>query len=111
MKTLAQIIEVMTLVPYDWRWRYCEARVCACMGCVNRYGITKEEHDLFLEFFPEPLTTAEKARTILERVAKGREVKERMAYRTDELLSEIEKALIAGDVYGLGGTLDRRIYK
>lgn len=38
-------IEMEKVSPY-WRCRWCEAEICACMGCVNRSGganITKQD--------------------------------------------------------------------
>lgn len=35
MKT---IDELMEKIPLDWRYRWCEAESCYCMGCVNKSG-------------------------------------------------------------------------
>lgn len=52
MKTEKEIDEIMGKLYPSWRWRWCEAQVCACMGCTNGSGqadITKEEWEAWVE--------------------------------------------------------------
>lgn len=35
-KTQRQLDKLMQKMPENWRYRWCEAQVCACMGCANR---------------------------------------------------------------------------
>lgn len=30
-----RVDEIMQQIPADWRYRWCRAQVCACMGCVQ----------------------------------------------------------------------------
>jgi len=46
MKTNEEVDKLMLTVYPEWRYRWCEAEICGCMGCVNRSGgkpVTKEE--------------------------------------------------------------------
>lgn len=35
MKTLTEIDMIMKTIPAEWRERWCTAKLCGCMGCVQ----------------------------------------------------------------------------
>lgn len=51
------IDELMNDLSEDWRYRYCEAGRCACMGCVNnelaRNGFSKEDWETWVAANPD----------------------------------------------------------
>lgn len=60
-RTLAELDEAISNVPQEWR-RYCTARICGCMGCVQaglgNKGIpfvTQQEFETWAAAFPEKL--------------------------------------------------------
>ena len=38
MKTREELDAAMNEVNKGWRYRWCKAEVCGCMGCANRVG-------------------------------------------------------------------------
>jgi hypothetical protein len=36
---------VMAMIPSNWRKRWCDADICACLGCVNRSGMSRVPPD------------------------------------------------------------------
>jgi hypothetical protein len=40
-----EVDAIMQTMPEDWRYRWCESKVCACMGCVGvgSRDVTKAE--------------------------------------------------------------------
>lgn len=55
-----KVNEIMQSMPLDWRYRWCEAVVCACLGCANRSGdakaegVTKAEWEQWVKDNPAP---------------------------------------------------------
>ena len=53
------INEVMLSIPIEWRYYWCESKVCCCLGCVNRAGgierkgFTKEDWLKWVENNPK----------------------------------------------------------
>ena len=45
-----QLHSIMMTIPVDWRYYWCGANACGCLGCVNKSGglatkgFTQEEH-------------------------------------------------------------------
>ena len=58
--TKKQVNEIMQLVPLDWRYYWCEAQICGCLGCANRSGgvkakgVTKQEWEQWVIDNPKP---------------------------------------------------------
>jgi len=58
--TKEEVNKIMQSIPLDWRYRWCEARVCCCLGCVNKAGnilakgVTKAEWEEWVRDNPEP---------------------------------------------------------
>ena len=52
--------EVLHAMDIGWRYRWCEAGICGCMGCSNisgslrRLGFTKAEWDMWVKRNPDP---------------------------------------------------------
>ena len=51
--------ELMRSMPPQWRYRWCESRLCGCLGCANRtgrlifYGYTREDNNEWIKNNPE----------------------------------------------------------
>ncbi len=35
MKTASEVDQIMDTIPRPWRFRWCESKACACLGCVQ----------------------------------------------------------------------------
>lgn len=40
--TQFKIDKIMADMPLEWRYRWCEAKLCCCLGCANVSGRLKE---------------------------------------------------------------------
>lgn len=61
MKSDTEIVQEMDRVyPLFWH-RWCEAKMCCCLGCVNTSSaLTKEEWLRWCELYPDDLLISEK---------------------------------------------------
>ena len=60
MKTFEEINKIMLTIPEKWRYHWCKAEVCACLGCVqvgNR--VVMYEKDTGKKFMGDPEYIAE----------------------------------------------------
>lgn len=56
-----EIDKLMQSMPVEWRYRWCESEVCACIGCCNRgpeglleKGYTRGDWEWWKVRHPEP---------------------------------------------------------
>lgn len=55
-----EVNKIMQSIPLDWRYRWCEARVCCCLGCANASGgakakgVTKADWEEWVRNNPAP---------------------------------------------------------
>ena len=54
------IDKFMETVPLRWRYHWCNAEICCCLGCINKatkffqHGFTKEDWQKWVERNPKP---------------------------------------------------------
>lgn len=76
MKTEQEIDALMAQIPVHWRNRWCNAKACACMGCVqigNRSIMYRELTNSPYRGDPEYINEAAIPREVYERVKITRE--------------------------------------
>jgi len=58
--TKEEVNKIMQSLPLEWRYRWCEAGPCCCLGCANvsgnvkAKGVTKAEWEEWVKDNPEP---------------------------------------------------------
>lgn len=54
--------KIMQSIPFEWRYYWCESKICCCLGCVNKAGgavakgITKSEWEEWVKDNPTPVS-------------------------------------------------------